>query len=186
MVGLLSLANSVLIVRWDAEDDVTALTTDMRCRRRVRMSAAALALALSTPAAAAPTIADASWLAGRWVGEGLGGIAEESWAPAAGGQMVGHFQLVKDGKPQFYEILLLDEKAPGLRLRVKHFNPDFTAWEDKGEWHSFEPVSVEPNVLRFNGLTFERNGDDLLITVALRQKDGTVANHSIRLKRAPL
>ena len=143
---------------------------------------AALALAAGSP----PTIADASWLAGRWVGEGLGGTTEETWAPAAGGQMVGHFQLVKDGKPTFYELMLLDAKAPGLRLRVKHFNADFTAWEGKGEWHSFEPVSVAPGLLKFDGLTIARNGDELLITVTLKQKDGSVADHPLKFKRAPL
>ena len=74
----------------------------------------------------------------------------------------------------------------GLRLRVKHFNPDFTAWEDKAEWHSFEPVAVEPNRLRFDGLRFERNGDDLTIVVTLKQKDGSIAEHPLKLKRAPL
>ena len=136
--------------------------------------------------AAQATIADASWLAGRWVGEGLGGAIEETWAPASGGQMIGHFQLSKGGKPQFYEIMMLDAQPTGLRLRVKHFNPDFTAWEDKGDWHSFEPESVEPNKLRFKGLRFDRNGDDLVIVVTMRQKDGSVAEHPIKLKRAPL
>ena len=149
---------------------------------------AAFALASASPALAqAPaTIDSASWLAGRWVGEGLGGQVEESWAPAAGGQMIGHFQLVKDGRPAFYEIMLLDALPAGLRLRVKHFNPDFTAWEDKAVWHSFEPVSAAPDLLQFKGLTFARTGDDLLITVTLKTKDGTVTDHPIRLKRAPL
>lgn len=153
-----------------------------------RWLAVALALASASPAPAqpTPTVADASWLAGRWVGEGLGGQIEESWAPAAGGQMIGHFQLVKGGKPQFYELLMLDTKAPALRLRVKHFNPDFTAWEDKGGWHSFEPISVAPNQLKFRGLSFERSGDQLTIVVTLKARDGTVAEHPIRLKRAPL
>ena len=148
----------------------------------------ALGLALASPvtAVAGPNIGDASWLAGRWVGEGLGGQIEETWAPAAGGQMVGHFQLVKDGKPQFYEIMLLDAQAGGLRLRVKHFNPDFTAWEDKAVWHSFEPVSVAPDKLRFKGLSFDRDGNELTIGVTLREKDGTVTEHPIRLRRAPL
>ena len=140
----------------------------------------------AAPAAAAPTIEDASWLAGRWVGEGLGGTIEESWALAAGGQMVGHFQLVKDGKPAFYEILLLDSQPGGLRLRVKHFNPDFTAWEDKGEWHSFEPLAVAPNLIKFKGLTFDRQDDRLTITVTFKKKDGTIYQEPLQLRRAPL
>ena len=116
----------------------------------------------------------------------MGGTVEESWALAAGGQMIGHFQLVKDGKPVFYEIMLLDVQPKGLRLRVKHFNPDFTAWEDKGVWHSFEPVAAEPNRLKFDGLTLQRNGDDLMIIVTLKQKDGSVADHPLTLRRAPL
>lgn len=135
---------------------------------------------------AAANIADADWLAGRWVGEGLGGQIEETWAPAAGGQMIGHFQLVKDGKPAFYEIMLLDVQPKGLRLRVKHFNADFTAWEDKTEWHSFEPVAVEPGRLKFDGLQLERKGDDLTIVVTLKQKDGSIADHPLKLRRAPL
>ncbi len=149
----------------------------------------ALTLAAAGPPVVAQTpttIESASWLAGRWVGEGLGGQVEETWAPAAGGQMVGHFQLVKDGKPAFYEILLLDAQPSGLRLRVKHFNPDFTAWEDKVVWHSFEPVSAEPDKLRFKGLSFDRTGDELLITVTLKAKDGTITDHLLRMKRAPL
>jgi hypothetical protein len=147
------------------------------------ITSAAFLWAAPAPAA---TIADASWLAGRWVGEGLGGRIEEVWSPAEGGQMVGHFQLSVGGKPQFYEIMLLDVQPAGLRLRVKHFNPDFTAWEDKGGWHSFEPVSVAPNQIRFNGLSLEREGDALTMSVRLKQKDGSVAEHPIRLKRAPI
>jgi len=135
---------------------------------------------------AAATIADASWLSGRWVGEGLGGTVEETWAPAAGGQMVGHFQLVKDGKPVFYELMMLDVQPRGLRLRVKHFNADFTAWEDKGGWHSFEPVSAEPNLLNFNGLTLARDGETLNIVVTMKQKDGRIEQVPLKLRRAPL
>lgn len=135
---------------------------------------------------AAATIADASWLSGRWVGEGLGGTVEETWAPAAGGQMVGHFQLVKDGKRVFYELMMLDVQPRGLRLRVKHFNADFTAWEDKGGWHSFEPVSAEPNLLNFNGLTLARDGETLNIVVTMKQKDGRIERVPLKLRRAPL
>ena len=148
--------------------------------KALRFALATVAFSLAAPSAAA-VIEDASWLAGRWVGEGLGGKIEETWAPAAGGQMIGQFQLVKDGQPSFYELMLLDVQRGGLRLRVKHFNPDFTAWEDKGGWHSFEPVAVEKDRLRFNGLRFDRDGDELVIVVTLKQRDGSVADHSIRL-----
>lgn len=148
----------------------------------------ALTLTTATPlfAQAAPGIDSASWLAGRWVGAGLGGQIEESWAPPVDGRMIGHFQLVRNGKPQFYELLMLDQVPGGLRLRVKHFNPDFTAWEDKEGWHSFEPVAVAPDELRFKGITFRRQGDELIINVTLRAADGTVAEHPIRLRRTPL
>ena len=136
-------------------------------------------------AAAQPSIDAADWLRGCWAGQGLGGEVEECWSAAADGQMVGHFQLVKGGKPQFYEILLIDARPPGLRMRVKHFNADFTAWEDKGDWHSFEPVAVAPNKLSFNGLELERRGDELMIVVTLKHKDGSVADHTLRLRRKP-
>ena len=145
---------------------------------------AAALLAFAAPAGA-QAIGDAAWLAGRWVGEGMGGTVEETWAPAAGGQMIGHFQLARAGKPVFYEIMMLDARPGGLRLRVKHFNPDFTAWEDKAGWHSFEPVAVEPDRLRFKGLVLEREGDRLTIVISLRDKEG-VTDYRLRLRRAPL
>jgi hypothetical protein len=131
------------------------------------------------------SIDDAAWLAGRWVGEGLGGHVEESWSAAMGGQMVGHFALVQNNRPVFYEIMLIDVQPGGLRLRVKHFNPDFTAWEDKAGWHSFEPVAAAREDLRFRGLWLRRDKEELLITVTLRGDDGVPKEHLLRLRRAP-
>ncbi|RYY25006.1 MAG: hypothetical protein EOP62_15250 [Sphingomonadales bacterium] len=150
--------------------------------------AAALLLALAPlPAFAqqAPlSIHDAAWLAGRWVGEGLGGKVEENWSPVQGGQMVGHFTLYNDDAPVFYEIMLMDVQPGGIRLRVKHFNPDFTAWEDKAGWHAFEPISTEKESLRFNGLWLRREGEELLITIRLKDKAGEAKDHLLRLRRA--
>ena len=145
--------------------------------------AVGLAALISSPSAAA-TIADAAWLEGRWVGEGLGGQAEEVWSPAAGGQMVGHFQLVKGGKPVFYEIMLLDMTPGGLRMRVKHFNADFTAWEDKDKWITFAPDSVQPRVLKFKGLTLSAEGDTMTARLPIRYKDGRVAEEVFMFRRA--
>lgn len=148
-------------------------------------------LAIAPPAPAQSpqpaSIGQAGWLAGRWVGEGLGGTLEEVWSPPQGGQMVGHFALLRHGAPVFYEMLLIDEQPGGLRMRVKHFNPDFTGWEDRGGWHSFEPVSAGAQSLTFRGLALRLEGEQLLITLTLRDRaTGATTDQLLRLRRAPL
>ena len=131
-------------------------------------------------------IESAYWLAGRWVGEGLGGELEETWSTPASGQMVGHFRLVNGGVVAFYEIMLLDVVDGGLRMRVKHFNPNFVGWEERDGWHAFNPVSVSEDTLSFTGLTLRRVGDDALeIVISIRYADG-VRDETLRLRRAPL
>lgn len=163
-------------------------------------AAAVLVVAFAQPAhaqhpiqpAPAPSTEDvrviehASWLAGRWVGEGLGGELEETWAPAASGQMVGHFRLMHDGAVVFYEIMLLDVVDGGLRMRVKHFNPDFVGWEERDGWHAFNPVSVSADSLAFTGLVIRRVGNDAFeIVMSIRYPEG-VREETLRMRRAPL
>ena len=134
----------------------------------------------------AVTIENAAWLAGRWVGEGFGGQMEESWAPPVGGQMIGHFRHWRDGQPQFYEFMIMDVAEGGVRMRLKHFNPDFTAWEDRETWTTFAPVSVSAEALIFDGLAIRREGEDRLV-MTIRIRDGeTVTEHELRFQRAPL
>jgi hypothetical protein len=144
------------------------------------------ARAQSTPPAAEARIEDAAWLAGRWVGTGFGGEMEETWAPPIGGQMVGHFRYWREGQPQFYEFLMLDVVEGGVRMRVKHFNPDMVGWEEKDGWHTFEPVSVGPEALLFNGLEIRREGADrVVMTIRLRRGD-VVEEEVLRFQRVPL
>lgn len=119
------------------------------------------------------TIAMVSWLAGRWVGEGLGGRAEETYAPPADGQMIGHFRMVRDGKAGFYEFILLRERAGSLVYGVKHFNPDGTAWEEKNRWVEFPLVALEGDRVFFSGLTLERDGPDRMLAHLRLQKRET-------------
>jgi hypothetical protein len=140
-----------------------------------------------TPAAArAATIEDAAWLAGRWVGTGFGGQMEEAWAPPVGGQMVGHFRYWRDGEPQFYEFLMMDVVEGGVRMRVKHFNPDMVGWEEKDGWVEFEPISVGPDAIVFNGLTIQRESPTrIVMTIRLRRGE-VVEEEVLRFERAPL
>jgi len=147
------------------------------------MVSAACAAQAQTPPPMA-TIEDAEWLAGRWLGEGLGGEMEEVWSPPVGGQMVGHFRLVRDGAPVFYELLLLDIADGGLRMRVKHFNPDFTGWEEKDAWVTFAPVSVSAEELVFSSLRIVRRGEDAMVMyLRLRYSDG-VREEELTFRRA--
>lgn len=148
---------------------------------------AMLALALAAAPARAQSIDDAAWLAGRWVGEGFGGQMEEAWAPPIGGQMVGHFRYWRGGDVQFYEIMMIDVTEAGVRMRVKHFNPDFVGWEERDGWHTFEPVSAAPGALLFNGLEIRSDGEDAIVmNIRIRGNDDVVRDEILRFRRAPL
>jgi hypothetical protein len=143
--------------------------------------------AMVTQTARSASIPDIAWLAGRWIGNGLGGKMEEVWSPPAGPQMVGHFRLEQDGVPALYEIMLLDEFEGALRMRVKHFNPTFVGWEEKDAWHTFGFVSSAPGVLILDGLELRRAGPDrLTIQLRLEQADGSVGTETLDFRSAPL
>lgn len=133
----------------------------------------------------AARVADVAWLAGRWVGEGLGGSIDEVWSEPAGGAMVGYFRLVQDGKPVFYEIMTLLESEGSVEMRLKHVNPDMTGWEEKADFVTFKLAKLEPDAIYFSGLTFRRAGPDRLeIYLSLRNRaDGTVREEKFTMTR---
>ncbi|MGH9945959.1 MAG: DUF6265 family protein [Pyrinomonadaceae bacterium] len=131
------------------------------------------------------TIDVAAWLAGSWVGTGLGGVSEETWSKAAGGIMVGTYRLIKKDKPVFYEILWMMEQDETLILRLKHFHSTLVGWEEKDRTVDFKFVKKDGKRIYFSGLTFENtNGSELNIYLALRQKDGALKEESFKMKRS--
>lgn len=131
------------------------------------------------------TLAEAAFLEGTWVGEGLGGQVEEVWSSAQAGAMMGMFRTAKDGKPGFYEFFLIVEDGGTLVLRLKHFNPDLTGWEEKDKQVTFRFIKTEPNKLYFDGLTYERKHDTLRVWVVMKKKDGSMSEleFTYKLKR---
>ena len=107
----------------------------------------------SRPAA---TLEDAHWLVGAWTGTAFGKRFEEVWNAPSAGSMVGMFKLFDDTGVAFYELLLLVVEEGTLSLKVKHFNADFSAWEDKQEHINFRLVKLEPEALHFGGISFYR------------------------------
>jgi hypothetical protein len=120
----------------------------------------------------AATLEDVSWLVGSWVGEAFGSTFEEVWNPPSAGSMVGLFKLMSDDEVSFYELLLLVEEQGSLSLKVKHFNADFTAWEDKGDYVTFRFINAEPDALHFSGISFYRvDADTMHAYMAMRHGD---------------
>ena len=113
-----------------------------------------------------------AWLAGSWRGQGLGGEVEEIWSRPSAGSMMGGFKLSQKGEPTFYEMILLLEDDSGLTLKLKHFNPDFSGWEEKDDFVTFPLVKLGKQEAYFRGLTYKRVGDQLHVFLALRREDG--------------
>ena len=110
----------------------------------------------------AATLEDAAFLVGQWTGTAFGEKMEETWSAPTGGSMVGTFKLFSGDDPAMYEIMLLTVEDGTLSLKVKHFNADFTAWEDKEDYVNFRLVAKAPGELHFGGLSFYQRGEDKL------------------------
>jgi hypothetical protein len=120
----------------------------------------------------AATLADVHWLVGDWYGEAFGDSFEEAWSPPSAGSMVGMFKLLKDSGVAIYELELLVEEEGSLSLMVRHFNADFTAWEDKDDYVYFPLVQVEENAVHFSGISFYRLDPDRIDAyLVLRNSD---------------
>lgn len=120
------------------------------------------------------TIDQVSWLVGQWSGEGIdGAAARESWLPPSGGTMVGTFvQERADGGIRFTEHLYLMEEGGTLVLRLKHFNADLTAWEEKDGMLSFRLIAIEDCAAYFHGLTLRCDGQGGLLAAVRMKSDG--------------
>lgn len=114
-------------------------------------------------------VEDLSWLSGYWIGTGFGGKCEEVWMPAEDGHMLGTFRFWDEGKLVFSEFMNMVQEGESITLKLKHFNPDLSGWEEKEEWTTFKLVEMGTNEAYFNGLTFKRSGNQLSIFLSLTQ-----------------
>ena len=97
---------------------------------------------------------DVAFLIGSWVGEAFGNSFEESWNPPSAGSMIGFFKLFDGDEVALYELLLLAQEEGSLSLKVKHFSPDFAAWEEKTDHITFRFIKAEKDAVHFSGISF--------------------------------
>jgi hypothetical protein len=164
----LSLALLLLAANTSAEESTTANTLRLSPDQQ-------------PPAA---TIADMEWYAGRWTGSGLGGLNEEVWSPPRNGTMMGMYRMIKDGKPVFYELLLIAEENGSLAIKLKHFHADLRGWEERDASVRFRLVAKRDGRIYFDGMTFERIGADRVkVYLAIEEKDGKVREETFEYSR---
>jgi hypothetical protein len=122
------------------------------------------------------TIGDAAWLVGTWSGTGIGGAeAHEDWLAPSGSTMVGTFvQETAVGGIMFTEHMYLMEEDGSLAVKLKHFNPDLTGWEEKDGMLTFRLIAAEPCALHFNALTYRCDGDGGMVVAVRMKSDGPI------------
>jgi hypothetical protein len=114
------------------------------------------------------------WLTGCWSGTGLGGEVNECWVSADDGRFTGVFQMTKDGKQQFSEILMISELDGKYAYRVKHFDVSFKQWaNDKGVGVVFPFVEMGDDFIQFEGLRYELIDGACHVTLDMKN-DGEV------------
>ncbi|GAB3646799.1 hypothetical protein GCM10028791_07670 [Echinicola sediminis] len=123
--------------------------------------------------AAMGQLEDLSWLVGYWKGTGFGGECDELWLPPQGNSMTGIFRFVEEGKLIFSEYMAIVEEEGRLYLKVKHFNGDFSPWEDKDKWVNFRFIKSEGKTAYFSGLTLHRKKSSLTLKLAMEHNGQT-------------
>jgi hypothetical protein len=78
------------------------------------------------------TLAELSWLAGRWQGNWGPRLAQQTWTAPKAGVMLGTFQLAEGDKTLVLELFTLVEGSDGIKLYLRHFTPSLTPWEKPG------------------------------------------------------
>lgn len=119
------------------------------------------------------TLQQVAWIQGHWHGEAFGGLTEEIWSPPNGDSMMFVFRLLVDNKVQFYEIGGIRQIGETLLLQLKHFNGDFTGWEEKDETVDFKLVKIDSTKVYFDQFTFEKISDqEMNVYVVISEKEG--------------
>jgi hypothetical protein len=160
------------------------LAATASAQQPVALTEHTLRLAKGQPSPPA-TIADAAFLVGHWSGTGLGGTFEEICTAPRKGVMVGMYRGLKDDAPTFNELLVLREEAGSLVIRLKHFNPDMTGWEEKDQVVTMPYVGTRDGVVHFDGMAFRVTGPDTLTCYLAieNKKDGSVREATFNYTR---
>jgi hypothetical protein len=101
--------------------------------------------------------------------------------------MTGLYRSVENGAIRFCEIAAIVETNGSLEFRLRHFNADLTAWEEKNVVRAFPLIKVADGELYFDGMTYKKNGQDTVtVYLAIKGKDGTTREEVFQYRKKPL
>lgn len=129
-------------------------------------------------------LSDLAWMAGYWKGTGLGGDCEELWLPPVDSTMHGVFRFAEKGKTEFTEYMVIEQKDSTLSVKIKHFSRDLSPWEENEKWTPFTFIKMEGQTAYFNGITYHRKNDKLIVKVQLKSKDQYTTEEFVFTKSA--
>lgn len=103
--------------------------------RFIAQLAASLLLSVSVGHAETPNdagIGALGFLEGHWIGGSETFMFEEVWTAPLGDTMTGIARGVRDGQTIVLEFIVIEQTNDGVVMRFKHFNPDYSTWEEDG------------------------------------------------------
>jgi hypothetical protein len=120
--------------------------------------------AASSAAQKVATLADFSWLAGRWEGT-LGPLtAEQEWMAPKNGTMQGFFRLTDNEKTIVIELFTIRETPNGIDFYFRHFSPELKPLEEKEAYH-LNLTKSDGGVFRFDNPVVNQLKDAILTHV---------------------
>jgi hypothetical protein len=110
------------------------------------------------------TLADFSWLTGRWQGT-LGPLtAEQEWMAPKNGTTQGFFRLTDNEKTIVIELFTIRETTGGIEFYFRHFSPELKPLEEKEAYH-LTLTKSEGGVFRFDNPIVNQLKDAILTHV---------------------
>ncbi|GAB3798424.1 hypothetical protein GCM10028819_19440 [Spirosoma humi] len=131
--------------------------------------------------AKAGSLADVSFMEGRWRGTFNGGPIEAAWIAPVGDNLTGFMRMMKDNKVSMYEMLIFEQTEQGPVVLVKHFKPGLIGQEEKDKSDRYKFIEAGKEKALFEKedgsirIIYEKRGKDQLAIQRGQQKDGNWA-----------
>ena len=125
------------------------------------------------------SLADVSFMEGRWRGTFNGGPIEAAWIAPVGDNLAGFMRMMKDDKVTMYEMLIFEQTEQGPVVLVKHFNPGLIGREEKDKSDRYKFIEAGTNRALFEKedgsirIIYEKRSADQLVIQRGQRKEGT-------------